>query len=85
MTDNPHLRGLFRISAAEFVVAIAALVGVITLGAVTGILLAGVLALLPVRPTNVSNRMGHARRNSRNALISRSEKISGPPRRRRGS
>ena len=46
MTDIPYLRSLFRMSIAEFAVAIAALVGVITLGAVNGIMLAVVLALL---------------------------------------
>jgi len=46
MTDIGYLRSLFRMSLPEFAVAIAALLGVITLGAVDAILLAVVLALL---------------------------------------
>jgi high affinity sulfate transporter 1 len=46
MTDIPYLRTLYRMSLAEFTVAIVALLGVITLGAVDAILLAVVLALL---------------------------------------
>jgi high affinity sulfate transporter 1 len=46
MTDIDYLRSLYRMSLSEFVVAIVALLGVITLGAVNAILLAVVLALL---------------------------------------
>src|SRR5271165_6030945 len=46
MTDIGYLRSLFRMSLPEFAVAIAAMIGVITLGAVGAILLAIVLALL---------------------------------------
>jgi len=46
MTDIGYLRTLYRMSRAEFVVAIVAMIGVITLGAVGAILLAIVLALL---------------------------------------
>jgi high affinity sulfate transporter 1 len=46
MTDIPYLRALFRMSLAEFAVAITAFFGVISLGAVDAILLAVVLALL---------------------------------------
>ncbi len=46
MTDIGYLQSLFRMSLPEFAVAIAAMVGVLTLGAVDGILLAVVLALL---------------------------------------
>src|SRR5271166_816590 len=46
MTDIGYLRSLFRMSLPEFAVAIAAMIGVLTLGAVDAILLAVVLALL---------------------------------------
>jgi len=46
MTDIGYLHSLFRMSLPEFVVAISAMLGVITLGAVDALLLAVILALL---------------------------------------